>query len=43
MKVMKALMEGAKDLEFCGMEVRILSALNGESRAALELLAQELR
>ncbi|MBO4359871.1 MAG: FprA family A-type flavoprotein [Eubacteriaceae bacterium] len=42
-KVMKALMEGAKDLEFCGTEVRILSALNGESRAALELLAQELR
>ncbi|MBQ1465437.1 MAG: FprA family A-type flavoprotein [Eubacteriaceae bacterium] len=42
-KVMKALLEGAKDLEFCAAEVKILSALSDESRAALEALAEELR
>ncbi|MBO7700690.1 MAG: FprA family A-type flavoprotein, partial [Eubacteriaceae bacterium] len=42
-KVMKALLEGAKDLEFCAGEVKILSALSDESRAALEALAEELR
>ncbi|MBR2781138.1 MAG: FprA family A-type flavoprotein [Eubacteriaceae bacterium] len=42
-KVMKTLLEGAKDLEFCAAEVKILSALSDESRAALEALAEELR
>lgn len=41
-KVMKAMLEGAKDLEFCQTEVKIMSALSDESRAALEELAKEL-
>ncbi|MBR5743348.1 MAG: flavin reductase, partial [Clostridia bacterium] len=41
-KTMKGLLEGAKDLAFAETTVRIQSALNDESKAALEKLADEL-
>lgn len=41
-KVMKKLLEASKELEFCGTEVKILSALSDESTGALKELAKEL-
>ena len=41
-KGMKALLEGSKNLTFLEPQVRIVSALNGESRAQLEALADAL-
>ena len=41
-KVMKAMLEGCKDLTYAANEVKIVSALNDESRAQLEALAEEL-
>ena len=41
-KTMKGLLEGAKDLTYAETTVRIQSALNDESKAALEKLADEL-
>ncbi len=41
-KVMKGLLEKSKKLTYCENEVRILSALNEESRAQLNALADEL-
>ena len=41
-KVMRKMLEGSKNLTFTDTTVRILSALNDESRAQIEALAQEL-
>ncbi len=41
-KVMKKLLEGSKNLHYCEPTVTIKSALNAESRAQIEALAQEL-
>ncbi len=41
-KVMKSMLEGCKNLTYCDNDVRILSALNDQSRAKLEELADEL-
>ncbi len=41
-KVMTKLLEGSKELTFTNTTVRILSALNEESRAQVEALAEEL-
>ena len=41
-KVMKGMLEGCKDLSFAENEVKIVSALNDESRAQLDALASEL-
>jgi len=41
-KVMKGLLEGCKDLTFTETTVKILSALNEESRGQVERLAGEL-
>ncbi len=41
-KVMKGMLEKSKNLKFCDNTVRILSALNEESSAQLEALAEEL-
>lgn len=41
-KVMKGMLEGSKNLTYCDNDVRLLSALNDESRAKLEALAEEL-
>ncbi len=41
-KVMKGMLEKSKNLKFCDNTVRILSALNEESSAQLEALADEL-
>ena len=41
-KVMKGMFEKSKNLKFCDATVRILSALNEESSAQLEALADEL-
>ena len=41
-KVMRKMLEGSKNLTFTDTTVRILSALNEESRAQIEALAQEL-
>ena len=41
-KVMRGMLEGSKDLTFAESGVRILSALNAESRAQLDALAEEL-
>lgn len=41
-KTMKAMLEGSKDLTYCENDVKIVSALNDESRAQLEALAEEL-
>ena len=41
-KVMKCMLECCKNLTYCENEVKIVSALNDESRAQLEALAKEL-
>lgn len=41
-KVMKGMLESAKDLTFTQTTVKILSALNDENRAQIEALAEEL-
>jgi len=41
-KTMKAMFEGSKNLTYAENEVKIVSALNDESRAAVEALAEEL-
>ena len=41
-KVMRGLMEGCKNITWARQSVRILSALNGESEAQLDALAEEL-
>ncbi|MBR0400081.1 MAG: FprA family A-type flavoprotein [Mogibacterium sp.] len=41
-KTMKGMLEGCKNLEYAENDVRILSALNDESRAQIEALADEL-
>ena len=41
-KVMKGMLEGSKNMTYCDNDLRILSALNDESRAKLEALAEEL-
>ena len=41
-KVMRSMLEGSKNLTFTDTTVRILSALNDESKAQVEALAQEL-
>ena len=41
-KTMKGLLEGCKNLEYADNNVKIVSALNDESRAQVEALAEEL-
>ncbi len=41
-KVMGKMLEGSKNLTFCQNNVKILSALNDESRSQIQALAQEL-
>ena len=41
-KTMKAMLEGSKNLTYCENDVKIVSALNDESRAQLDALAEEL-
>ena len=41
-KVMVKMLEGSKDLTFCGTTVKILSALSDDSREQIEALAKEL-
>ncbi len=41
-KVMKGMLEGCKNMTYCENDVRILSALNDQSREKLEALADEL-
>ena len=41
-KVMKSMLEGCKELTYAENEVKIMSALNDESRAQIEALAKEL-
>ena len=41
-KTMKSMLEGCKNLNYAENEVRIVSALNDESRAKIEALAEEL-
>ena len=41
-KIMQKMLEGSKDLTFTQTNVKILSALNEDSRAQIEALAQEL-
>lgn len=41
-KNMKAMLEGSKNLTYCENNVKIVSALNDESRAQIEALAEEL-
>ena len=41
-KTMKSMLEGCKNLEYAENGVRILSALNDDSRAQIEALAEEL-
>ena len=41
-KVMKGMLEGCKNLTYCDNDVRLISALNKDSRAKLEALADEL-
>ena len=41
-KVMKGMLEGSKNLTFADTTVRVLSALNEESKAQIEALAEEL-
>ena len=41
-KVMKGMLEGCKNMTYCENEVKIVSALNDDSRAQLEALAEEL-
>jgi flavorubredoxin len=41
-KVMKSMLEGCKNMTYCENDVKIVSALNDDSRAQLEALAEEL-
>ena len=41
-KVMKGMLEGCKNMTYCENDVKIVSALNDDSRAQLEALADEL-
>ncbi len=41
-KVMKGMLEGCKNMIYCENDVKIVSALNDDSRAQLEALAEEL-
>ena len=41
-KTMKAMLEGSKNLTYADNNVKIVSALNGDSRAQIEALAEEL-
>ena len=41
-KTMKAMLEGCKNLDYAENDVKIVSALNEESRAKIEALAEEL-
>jgi flavorubredoxin len=41
-KVMKGMLEKSKDLTYTQTEVKILSALNEESKNAIDALAKEL-
>lgn len=41
-KTMKGMLEGSKNLEYAENGIKIVSALNDESRAAIEALAEEL-
>jgi hypothetical protein len=41
-KTMRKMLEGSKDLTFTDTMVKILSALNDDSRAQIEALAREL-
>jgi flavorubredoxin len=41
-KTMKGMLEGCKNLDYAENDVKILSALNDESRAQIEALAEEL-
>ena len=41
-KVMKGMLEGCKNMTYCENDVKIVSALNDDSRAQLEALAEEL-
>ena len=41
-KVMKGMLEGCKNMTYADNDVRIVSALNDESRAKIEALAEEL-
>ena len=41
-KVMKGMLEGCKNMTYCENDVKIVSALNDDSRAQLESLAEEL-
>ena len=39
---MKGMLEGCKNMEYAENDVRLVSALNDESRAKIEALAEEL-
>ena len=41
-KVMKGMLEGCKNMTYCENDVKIVSALNDDSRAQIEALAEEL-
>ena len=41
-KVLKGMLEGCKNMTYCENDVKIVSALNDDSRAQLEALAEEL-
>mgnify|MGYP002863927691 CR=1 FL=1 len=41
-KVMKGMLEGCKNMTYCENGVKIVSALNDESRAQIDALADEL-
>ena len=41
-KVMRGMLEGCKNLTFAETTVKIVSALNDESRAQVEALAEEM-
>ena len=41
-KVMKGMLEGCKNMPYCENDVKIVSALNDDSRAQIEALAEEL-
>ena len=39
---MKGMLEGCKNMTYCENDVKIVSALNDDSRAQLDALAEEL-
>jgi len=41
-KIMKGMLEGCKNMTYCDNNVKILSALNDQSRAQVEALAEEI-